>query len=56
MIDGMSSQVFSSDNLYPPDKSYLKLADKDTIIKLSRERYAKKREFVEEKIGQWFNK
>lgn len=53
MIDGVSSQVFSSDNLVPPTQEHLNLADKETIVRLSRERYAKKREFVEEKIGQW---
>jgi hypothetical protein len=55
MIDGISSQVFSADMLPPPQQNHLELAKKETIIKLSRERYAKKREFVEEKIGQWMD-
>jgi len=51
MIDGVSSRPFSAVTLPPfekPKKSY-----KDVIIRVSRERYATKREKVEEKIARW---
>lgn len=57
MIDGMSSQTFSADTLPPPTrKDDVLYADKATVIKLSRERYAKDRNFVEGKIGEWMEK
>ena len=57
MIDGMSSNTFSADTLPPPiRKEDILYADHDTVVKISRERYAKKRDFVEDKIGQWMDK
>jgi CxxC-x17-CxxC domain-containing protein len=51
MIDGMASRPFSATTLAPipkPDISY-----RDTIIKVSRERYSTSRKEVEEKIAKW---
>lgn len=50
MIDGVSSEPFSATTM-PPIAETTNLADK--IIKVSRERYAKSREVVEEKIARW---
>lgn len=50
MIDGVASEPFSATGLPPvanPDNLEM------TIISVSRERYAKKREIVEEKISRW---
>ncbi|PIY75375.1 MAG: hypothetical protein COY85_00355 [Candidatus Portnoybacteria bacterium CG_4_10_14_0_8_um_filter_40_50] len=51
MIDGMASRPFSATTLAPfpkPEVSY-----KETIIKVSRERYSTSRSEVEEKIAKW---
>jgi len=51
MIDGMASRPFSATTLPPinrPDMSY-----KETIIKVSRERYSTGRHEVEDKIAKW---
>jgi len=51
MIDGISRDPFSAATLPPPvkpDKSY-----RETIIKVSRERYTTRREVIEEKIARW---
>ncbi|OGZ33802.1 MAG: hypothetical protein A2Y98_02665 [Candidatus Portnoybacteria bacterium RBG_19FT_COMBO_36_7] len=51
MIDGMASRPFSATTLAPiskPDISY-----RDTIIRVSRERYSTSRKEVEEKIAKW---
>jgi CxxC-x17-CxxC domain-containing protein len=51
MIDGMASRPFSATTLPPfpkPEVSY-----KETIIKISRERYSTSRSEVEEKIAKW---
>lgn len=50
MIDGVASEPFSATGL-PPVQDPDELADR--VIKVSRERYAKKREVVEEKIARW---
>ncbi|MCX6791399.1 MAG: type IV secretion system DNA-binding domain-containing protein [Candidatus Gribaldobacteria bacterium] len=47
MIDGVSSRPFSAQTL-PPSPALDKKSNRDLIIKLSRERYAKPREKVEE--------
>lgn len=50
MIDGVASEPFSATGLPPvsnPDNI------ENTIIKVSRERYAKQRSIVEEKISRW---
>ncbi|MBT4936464.1 type IV secretion system DNA-binding domain-containing protein [Candidatus Peregrinibacteria bacterium] len=55
MIDGMPSSPFSANTLPPPSTNQ-DFAEKDKILKISRERYAKKREFVEGKIQEWMGK
>jgi CxxC-x17-CxxC domain-containing protein len=51
MIDGVSGDAFSADSL-PPFEVTSK-SDPDKIIKVSRERYTKKREEVEDKVARW---
>ena len=50
MIDGVASQPFSSSTL-PPIGS--PTGSEEKVIKVSRERYAKRREDIEEKIMRW---
>lgn len=50
MIDGVASEPFSATGL-PPVQNPDEL--QDTIIKVSRERYAKNKSVVEEKISRW---
>ncbi len=50
MIDGVASQAFSATTLPP---SARKEGNAEKIIKVSRERYASKREEVEERISKW---
>jgi hypothetical protein len=50
MIDGVASQPFSSGTL-PPIGS--PTGSKEKVIRVSRERYAKKRQVIEEKIMRW---
>jgi hypothetical protein len=50
MIDGVASQPFSSGTL-PPIGSPTGSAEK--VVRVSRERYAKKRQVIEEKIMRW---
>lgn len=52
LVDGMPTRTFSLDTLPPPDF----MADPEQVqkvIRVSRERYAKKREQVEDKIRRW---
>jgi len=49
-IDGITCPAFSGITL-PPIKELTK--NKEKIIKISRERYSKPRDFVEEKIKEW---
>ena len=51
MIDGISGDAFSATSLSPSVATKKNNAEK--IIKVSRERYASKREVVEEKITKW---
>jgi len=51
MIDGVSRDPFSASTLPPPPKP--EKSNKETIIKISRERYATRREIIEEKIARW---
>ncbi len=53
MIDGIASEPFSAVGLPPLAK---KEDNMEKIIKVSRERYAKKRIDVEEKIAKWVEK
>ncbi len=52
MIDGVASEPFSARGL-PPLTEEEKTGNVEKIIKVSRERYAEKREVVEEKISRW---
>lgn len=52
MIDGIASEPFSARGL-PPLSDEEKTSNRDKVIKVSRERYAKDREEVEEKIVRW---
>jgi hypothetical protein len=50
MIDGITSQAFSAQTLPPVAGD---IGNADVVISVSRERYAKRREDVEEKIARW---
>jgi len=52
MIDGMPSNVFSAATLPPPEFE-IEANRIETLLKVSRERYAKKRSLVEERIKKW---
>ncbi len=52
MIDGITSHAFSAVGL-PPHREDEKTGNLEKIIKISRERYTKKREIVEDKINRW---
>ncbi len=51
MIDGVSSNPFSATTLSPLTSQ--KTDNKEKVIKVSRERYSKPRDVVEEKISRW---
>lgn len=51
MIDGMASRPFSATTLPPIPKT--ENSYRDTIIKVSRERYSTSRQDVEDKIARW---
>ncbi len=50
MIDGITSQAFSAQTLPPVTGD---TGSMDSVIAVSRQRYAKRREEVEEKISRW---
>jgi hypothetical protein len=52
MIDGMPSKTFSIATL-PPPKFDTEEGRREKIVRLSRERYCKPREIVEDKILRW---
>jgi len=52
MIDGITSRPFSAQTLPPPTVDKAK-SNREKIIQVSRERYSKGREEVEEKIAHW---
>lgn len=52
MIDGIASEPFSARGLPPLSDSQIS-NNIDKVIKVSRERYAKERKLVEEKITRW---
>jgi len=52
MIDGMPSQTFSLSTL-PPNDFEVDEERREKIVRLSRERYCKPREIVEDKILRW---
>ncbi len=51
MIDGVSSEPFSARGLPPIFRG--SMGNEEKVIKVSRERYAKPREIVEDKIKRW---
>lgn len=55
MIDGLTSRTFSANTL-PPPAFTAEENRREKITKASRERYAKPRNFVEEKIQEWVKK
>jgi CxxC-x17-CxxC domain-containing protein len=54
MIDGVASDPFSARGL-PPLSPEEKTGNREKVIRVSRERYAKSREVVEDKIHRWHN-
>ncbi|OGY46272.1 MAG: hypothetical protein A2663_00200 [Candidatus Buchananbacteria bacterium RIFCSPHIGHO2_01_FULL_46_12] len=52
MIDGVSSNPFSATTLLPLGQAVY-TGNKDKVIAVSRERYAKPRDVVEDKISRW---
>ncbi|HLC89630.1 MAG TPA: type IV secretion system DNA-binding domain-containing protein [Patescibacteria group bacterium] len=52
MINGVSSNPFSATTLMPLGEEYV-THNKDKVIKVSRERFAKPRAVVEDKISRW---
>ncbi|MFZ3020476.1 MAG: type IV secretion system DNA-binding domain-containing protein [Minisyncoccia bacterium] len=53
LIDGKMSPAFSAITM-PPLKPKEHEADRDTVLRISRERYATPRDIVEEKLQSWF--
>ncbi|MFA6307665.1 MAG: type IV secretion system DNA-binding domain-containing protein [Patescibacteria group bacterium] len=53
MIDGVTSEAFSANTLAPVPLSEEVAGVKDKIISVTRERYAKPREIIEDKIIRW---
>jgi CxxC-x17-CxxC domain-containing protein len=52
MIDGVAGDAFSATSLPPVDLSHTE-ANEEKVIQISRERYAKDKKTVEEKIARW---
>jgi len=55
LIDGKMSHAFSAVT-FPPLKPTGREAERDTVLRISRERYATPRDIVEEKLKNWFEK
>ncbi len=55
MIDGKMSRAFSAITMPPIPKDGNE-ADRETILRVSRERYSVPRDIIEEKIKDWFEK
>src|SRR3989339_149561 len=53
MIDGVTSEAFSARTLPPVSLAEENLDTKDKIISVTRERYARPREVIEDKIIRW---
>lgn len=53
MIDGVASEPFSARGLPSFYKTIKPTENRDKVIRVSRERYAKSREIVEDKIVRW---
>lgn len=54
MIDGVASEPFSAQGL-PPLTDEEITGNEEKVIRISRERYAKERQYVEDKIARWHN-
>jgi len=54
MIDGKMSRAFSAITM-PPIQKNGNEADRETILRVSRERFSVPRDTIEEKIKDWFN-
>ena len=52
MIDGVSSDPFSA-TILPPLREDAKTGNREKIIRVTRERYSKPRNVIEEKIARW---
>ncbi len=52
MIDGVAGDAFSASTLPPEDLSDSEM-NADKIVRVSRERYATRKNIVEDKIGKW---
>ena len=55
LIDGKMSHAFSAVT-FPPLKPTGREAERETVLRISRERYATPRDIVEEKLKNWFEK
>ena len=55
LIDGKMSHAFSAVT-FPPLKPTGYEAERETVLRISRERYATPRDIVEEKLKNWFEK
>jgi hypothetical protein len=55
LIDGKMSHAFSA-STFPPLQPKGNEAERDTVLRISRERYATPRDIVEEKLQHWFEK
>ncbi|MDE2021671.1 MAG: type IV secretion system DNA-binding domain-containing protein [Patescibacteria group bacterium] len=55
LIDGKKSKAFSATTL-PPYPKNGREADREMILRISRDRYATPRDIVEEKLQSWFEK
>ena len=53
LIDGKMSPAFSAITM-PPLKPKGHEAERETVLRISRERYATPRDIVEEKLQSWF--
>lgn len=53
MIDGITSPAFSAIGLPPIQTSGKGTGNLEKVIKVSREKYCKKREIIEDKISRW---
>jgi len=51
-VDGLTSRPFSARTL-PPATPSVNEQNRETIIKVSREKYAMRREVIEDKITRW---
>jgi CxxC-x17-CxxC domain-containing protein len=53
MINGVSSDPFSATTLAPIETIHERVGSKEKVVRVSRERYARPRAEIENKIGRW---